>query len=118
MARYADMWNAYFTHTKNRPENVGPLRERVDAACREAGRDPASLVRTATVYVEMAAGRASSGSRAPHWSFDPLSGDAERLAEELRDYARYGIDHVQLWLEPNTLESLEAFTPVLETLDR
>jgi hypothetical protein len=29
-----------------------------------------------------------------------------------------GISHVQLWLEPNTLESLEAFAPVLERLDR
>jgi hypothetical protein len=25
---------------------------------------------------------------------------------------------VQLWLEPNTRESLEAFAPVLELLDR
>ena len=29
-----------------------------------------------------------------------------------------GISHIQLWLEPNTLESLEAFAPVLELLDR
>jgi hypothetical protein len=36
----------------------------------------------------------------------------------LRAYAREGVAHVQLWLEPNTLESVEAFAPVLELLDR
>jgi hypothetical protein len=48
----------------------------------------------------------------------PQDRDAERLADELRAYAREGVSHVQLWLEPNTLESLEAFAPVLALLDR
>ena len=47
LARYGDLWNAYFSHTKNRPDGVPPLRERVDAACRAAGRDPATVGRTA-----------------------------------------------------------------------
>ena len=117
-ARHADLWNAYFTHTENRPEGVKPLRERVDAACRAAGRDPASLARTVAVFVQMAPAPAASRSRAPHWAFDPVSGDADTLAEELRRYARQGVGHVQLWLEPNTLESIEAFAPVLARLDR
>ena len=118
MARYADIWNAYFSHTKNRPEGVAPLREKVDAACREAGRDPASVERTVAVLVDMTGGRASNPWRAPHWAFDAVAGDAEKLAEELREYARQGIGHAQLWLEPNTVESIEAFGPVLEILDR
>jgi len=118
LARYADLWNAYFTHTKNHPAGVAPLRDRVDAACREAGRDPATLGRTAAVFVDMAPGSGASPPLPAHWSFGPLAGPPERLAEELRAYAREGIAHVQLWLEPNTLESLEAFAPVLELLDR
>jgi len=117
-ARHADLWNAYFTHTKNRPENVPALRERVDAACRAAGRDPATLGRTATVFVDMRGGGETSPPLPSHWTFQPLSGDAARLAEELRAYARQGIGHVQVWLEPNTLRSLEAFAPALEALDR
>jgi probable F420-dependent oxidoreductase len=117
-ARYADMWNAYFTHTRNRAENVAPLREKIDRACRAAGRDPATLRRTVAVYVDMAPGRAGSRSLPSHWTFEPLSGSPDRLAGELRAYAREGVDHVQLWLEPNTIESLEAFAPVLEHLDR
>ena len=118
LARYADLWNAYFTHTKNHPSGVAPLRAQVDAACREAGRDPASLGRTVAVFVDMAPGRAESPPLPAHWSFEPLAGPPERLAEGLRAYAREGIGHVQLWLEPNTVASLEAFAPVLELLDR
>jgi alkanesulfonate monooxygenase SsuD/methylene tetrahydromethanopterin reductase-like flavin-dependent oxidoreductase (luciferase family) len=117
LARYGDLWNAYFTHTKNRPAGVAPLRDRVDAACHEAGRDPATLGRTAAVFVDMAPGGSTSPPLPAHWVFTPLTGPPERLAEELRAYAAEGIGHAQLWLEPNTLESLEAFAPVLELLD-
>ena len=48
----------------------------------------------------------------------PLAGPPESLAEELRAYAREGIGHVQLVLDPITLASLEEFAPVLELLDR
>ena len=118
VARYADEWNAYFTSTKNQPAGVAPLRARVDAACLEAGRDPATLGRTAAVFVDMAPGRRASPPLPAHWVFTPLAGSPEHVAEELRAYAREGVSHVQLWLEPNTLESLEAFAPVLELLDR
>jgi alkanesulfonate monooxygenase SsuD/methylene tetrahydromethanopterin reductase-like flavin-dependent oxidoreductase (luciferase family) len=117
LAQYADLWNAYFSHTKNHAAGVAPLRDRVDAACRDVGRDPATLGRTAAVFVDMAPGSGASPPLPAHWSFDPLAGSPERLAEELRAYAREGIGHVQLWLEPNTLESLEAFAPVLALLD-
>jgi alkanesulfonate monooxygenase SsuD/methylene tetrahydromethanopterin reductase-like flavin-dependent oxidoreductase (luciferase family) len=118
LAQYGDLWNAYFTHTKNRPAGVPPLRERVDAACREAGRDPGTLARTAAIFVDMAPGRSASPPLPAHWSFPPLAGPPERLADELRAYAGEGIGHVQLWLEPNTRESLAAFAPVLEHLDK
>ena len=117
-ARHADAWNAYFSHTGNRAAGVAPLRARVDAACRAVGRDPATLERTAAVFVDMAPGRPREFPRPAHWTFDALTGDAARLAAELDAYAREGIGHVILWLEPNTVESLEAFAPVLAALDR
>jgi hypothetical protein len=40
------------------------------------------------------------------------------MAEALRAYAREGIGHVQLVLDPITLESIEALEPVLAELDR
>jgi hypothetical protein len=66
----------------------------------------------------MAPGRRASPPLPAHWTFEPLAGPPEHLAAELRAYAKEGVAHVQLWLEPNTLESLEAFAPVLALLDR
>ena len=50
-ARHADIWNVYWTSTNNSPDGVPPLRERVDEACVEVGRDPATLARTVSVLV-------------------------------------------------------------------
>ncbi len=51
-------------------------------------------------------------------SVAPLTGSPEALAEQLRDYAAAGLDHVQLWIEPNTVAGPEAFGRVLELLDQ
>ena len=113
-AQYADLWNAYFTHTRNQPELVAPLSAKVDAACRATGRDPATLGRTAGVFVQMPG--AAHASTPPHWEFTPLGGSTEEMSANLRAYADQGVSHLILWLEPNTLESIEAFVPVLEAL--
>jgi alkanesulfonate monooxygenase SsuD/methylene tetrahydromethanopterin reductase-like flavin-dependent oxidoreductase (luciferase family) len=47
-----------------------------------------------------------------------LQGPPEVIAEELRAYARAGVAEVQLVVDPITVESLEAFAPALEILDR
>jgi hypothetical protein len=39
------------------------------------------------------------------------------MADELRAYAREGIGHVQLVLDPITVGSVEALGPVLAALD-
>jgi len=47
-----------------------------------------------------------------------LTGSTQDIADELRRYARAGIGHVQLVVEPMTEASLEALAPVLQNLDR
>jgi hypothetical protein len=89
------------------------LRERIDAACAAVGRDPATLGRTASVQIKYPGGPIG----AP-WPVPPLSGTPEELAEELRAYAREGISHLQVALEPMLPSSIAAFQPVLELLDR
>jgi alkanesulfonate monooxygenase SsuD/methylene tetrahydromethanopterin reductase-like flavin-dependent oxidoreductase (luciferase family) len=49
---------------------------------------------------------------------NPLAGDPELVAEELRAYARAGVKEVQLVLDPITAGSIAAFAPILELLDR
>ena len=47
----------------------------------------------------------------------PLEGPPDLMAETLRAYAREGVSHVQLVIDPITRGSIAAFAPVLALLD-
>jgi alkanesulfonate monooxygenase SsuD/methylene tetrahydromethanopterin reductase-like flavin-dependent oxidoreductase (luciferase family) len=118
-ARHAEMWNVW---TCNTPARLAEFRARVDAACAEVGRDPATLARTATAMVDLPG--FADAPRVP-WvagfrarDEPPLSGSPAELAGALRRLAEAGIGHVQLVLEPNTVAGIEACAEVLEVLDR
>ncbi len=49
---------------------------------------------------------------------NPVGREPAEIAEALRTLETEGIDHVQLCLAPPTVEGVEAFAPVLETLAR
>lgn len=112
-ARYADLWNTYYSHTGNRASGLAPLLAAVDAACIAAGRDPTTLERTASVLVGLPGHGPIHGVAAT-----PLTGSPEELAGEFRAYARAGISHLQLRIEPNTPAGIEQVAPVLVLLDR
>jgi len=115
-APHIDAWNAWFVHTGNRPEGVPALRATVDAACQAVDRNPAEVERTVAVLVRLpdAAGRRQGNTTFP---VPPLEGPPHVIAETLRAYAREGTGHVQLILDPITLDSIESMAPVLELLD-
>ena len=114
---HVQSWNAWFADTDNRPAGVAPLRELVDDACRDVGRDPASVERTVAVLVRFpgGTGRIMGSTSGPQHT--PLEGTADQMADELRAYARAGIGHIQLVIDPITRASIEAFAPVLARLD-
>lgn len=112
-------WNAWYAWFGNDPAKLPPLLAKVDAAAVEAGRDPATIEKSCAILVQMAGGEGRTtvydeGDK----DASPLTGTTEELAAVMRAYADVGIDHVQLVMDPNTLESIEAFAPVLELLDR
>lgn len=113
---YVDSWNAWYSWTGNRPAGVAPLRDKVDAACTAAGRNPAEVGRTVAVLVRLpgAAGRREVDPAEPA---APLQGSPDEIAEALRAYAREGVSHLQLVIDPITEGSIEALAPVLEKLD-
>jgi hypothetical protein len=87
-------------------------------ACREEGRDPATLGCTACV-----AWNASERIEViPSWIRSrygpPLTGKPDEIAEVFRALARSGISHLQVGIWPNSLAGIEAFGPVLEALDQ
>ena len=110
-AKYADQWNVDW---RNAASDVVPFLADLDAACVDMGRDPKTMGRTVGVEVDMPgnSGRGLKGKRTP-----PVSGTPEEIASALRAYADLGVSHLQLLFDPNTVEALEAFAPVLELLD-
>ena len=114
-ARYADIWNRDFDAVTPgyEPYSAADLtasQERIDAACIEIGRDPATLGRTAGVWVDLP-------GLPPRASWNALRGTPEEIAAGLRRYAETGYTEVQVWLQHATLAAVEEFAPVLEMVD-
>jgi len=114
---YVDAWNAWFAHFGNSVEGYLPLRDRVDAACLAAGRDPSEVERTLALLVAFsgAVGRQAGDDSEPQP--DAIPGDPGILAPALRAFADAGVGHVQLILDPITVESIVALEPTLAALD-
>ncbi len=117
-APHVDAWNAWFDAFGNRPTGIAPLRERVDAAARAAGREPSAIERTVAVQVRLPGGRGRVQGGPADPAIPPVEGTAAEVAAVLRAFAAEGIAHVQLVVDPITLASLDALAPVLEDLDR
>ena len=107
MARQADAWNTVWHKEAGALE---PLLAAVDEACREVGRDPATLVRTAGGNV---ARPGYTGTRP-----NPIEGDDAAVAATISGFRDLGLNHFIAGLDPCTPQSLEAFAKVIEMLDR
>jgi probable F420-dependent oxidoreductase len=121
-AQYADLWNAYYDDTHNKPEGIQRLRPLVDAACAQAGRDPATLTRTTTVLIADATtdpwwDRLPTENWVENGPLKPLAGAPEHIAEGLLAFRNEGIAHLQICLEPTTCGTIEALARVLEIID-
>ena len=115
---HVDAWNAWFVDTGNAPAGVPALRDRVDDAAREVGRDPAAIERTVAVLVRMPGGTGRQmGDVTASRSIRPLAGSSETIADGLRGYATEGIGHIQLVVDPITEASIEGLGGVLRLLD-
>lgn len=117
-APHVAAWNSWFDGFGNRPEGIAPLRSRVDAAARAAGREASAIARTAAVFVQLPGGRGRRQGERANGAIPPVSGSPVEIAATLRAFAAEGISHVQLVVDPITLASIEALAPVLEELDR
>jgi alkanesulfonate monooxygenase SsuD/methylene tetrahydromethanopterin reductase-like flavin-dependent oxidoreductase (luciferase family) len=114
---YVQAWNAWFTWFGNSVEGYRPMREMVDASCRAAGRDPAEVERTVALFLAFpgALGRSLGDLSTPDVA--PIPGDPARVAATLRAFAAEGVGHVQLVLDPITVETIAALAPALALLD-
>lgn len=113
---HVDAWNAWHAWYGNSIEGLPRVLDKVDAACREVGRDPASVERTIAVLVELPGGTGRVSGDSDKAAVAPLRGSSRDIAAALRAYAALGVGHVQLVLDPITAESIERLAPALELL--
>ena len=114
---HVEMWNAWLCAESSSPVEVPALRQLVDAACHEVGRDPSTLERSVSITVDQTDSREVPTSMAPNTA-KPLTGSPQAIAAGIRAFANEGISHLQMYLVPNTIESIEDFGRVLEELQQ
>jgi probable F420-dependent oxidoreductase len=112
---HVDAWNTWYASFGNTPEGFADLNARIGEAAEAAGRDPATLERSACVFVVTDEGTAAE--RPITASSPPISGDAARIASELRAYADAGADEAVLVVIPMTERSVRELAGVLRELD-
>jgi len=117
-APHMDSWNAWHDWFGNTPTGLAGLSSAVDEAVTAAGRHPSEVERTVTVLIQLpgGTGRAAGGEIAK--PTPPLKGTREELARAIAAYADVGVSHVQLVLDPITVDSIEELGYVLEIIDR
>ena len=114
---HVQAWNAWYQWFGNTVEGYRPMRETVDAACRAAGREPAEVARTVALLVSLPGALGRHKGDVTEEDPDPIDGSPETLAATLSAFAAEGVSHVQLVLDPITVESIAALEPMLRALD-
>ena len=114
-ARFADAWNA---DRQNTLGQVAALNARVDAACADVGRDPATLERIIGIQVDLLNEQRDAVQPRQFVTHPwPLTGSPQELAEQIRAFATERVSHLIVWIDPPTPAGIAAFAPVLEALD-
>jgi len=108
-----DAWNTWFDWYGNTPEGFASSKATIDAACERAGRDPATLERSACVLVRLDDGTAE---RPDEPGVTPLRGSATEIAAGLRAMADAGANEVIVVCDPITESSIRTIGDALALL--
>jgi alkanesulfonate monooxygenase SsuD/methylene tetrahydromethanopterin reductase-like flavin-dependent oxidoreductase (luciferase family) len=104
---HVDAWNVWWSDYGNDVQGFAEVRARVDDATRQAGRAPGEVEATAAVLVHLSGGVGRlMGETYNDRTVRPVL--ASELAEHLGAMADAGAAHLQLVLDPITVESIQA----------
>lgn len=109
---HVDAWNTWFDGYGNTPRGFEALSRRISEACVGAGRDPATIRRSACVLVRQNPGSAERPNDVP-----AIGGSVGTIAAALQDFADAGADEVVLVLDPITEASIRTLGAMLARLD-
>ena len=107
---YVDAWNTWYEDYGNCAEGFAALNERISAAARDAGRNPAEIERSACVLVGL---EGSRGERTVTAEVPPLTGSPVQIAATLRELGDAGADEAILVVDPISEHSIRALGEVL-----
>jgi alkanesulfonate monooxygenase SsuD/methylene tetrahydromethanopterin reductase-like flavin-dependent oxidoreductase (luciferase family) len=114
---HVDMWNAWHAWYGNNPAGLKEMMANIDDICVEVGRDPATVSRTVAIMVQAPGGHGRIYGDTEHEGSEAIAGSPAEVAEALRAFAMPGLDHVQLVVDPITVESIEWLGAALTALD-
>jgi probable F420-dependent oxidoreductase len=107
-AQYGDLWNIGYMST---PDTFAEPRAKIEAACREVGRDPSTIGLTVMIGLWFP----DLQPEKPSFFENPLTGSAAEIAEAIRGFKEIGVQHIMFRCEPYMPESLERLTQALKT---
>ncbi|HEY8772050.1 MAG TPA: LLM class flavin-dependent oxidoreductase [Candidatus Limnocylindria bacterium] len=113
---WVQAWNAWFSWFGNSVDGYRPVRDKVDAACRAAGRDPGKVERTLALLVAFPGAEERSLIKVNEPEVAPIPSEPGLLAATLRAFADEGVAHVQLVLNPINAETIAGLAPALAKL--
>jgi probable F420-dependent oxidoreductase len=105
-AQYADQWN---TGYMGGPETMAGPTAKLEAACREVGRDPATIGISALIGLWFPDLQAIK----PSFFETPLTGSVQELAAAMAGYRELGTEHIMFQMAPYTPESRQRLTDAL-----
>ena len=115
---HVDSWNMWWSQYGNTADGFRTEKQRVDELIAAAGRT-GEVAATAAVLVQLAGGAGRQmGDYDDLHTVQPLTGTADELADQLREFEAAGATHVQLVIDPITRDSIEWLADVLTALRR
>ncbi|HEY7849718.1 MAG TPA: LLM class flavin-dependent oxidoreductase, partial [Ktedonobacterales bacterium] len=110
IAQYADAFNTVWHRT---PDKVEAAYQPMLEACKEVGRDPATLSLTAGTFARILA----PGEARPE-GVTGMCGSPEEVAEAISGFAAVGVQHLVVIVSPEDVTGIERFSTVIELLNR
>ena len=110
VAKYADAYNTDMLLDVDNTRAAEDLFEIAEEACRKAGRDPSTLLKTSGCSLGLEGADSVPGG--PPSVI--LRGSTEQIIEKLAAHAAIGVQHFTFWLHPWTIESVEQLGPIVE----
>ncbi len=109
-APHMNWWNEWWSRFNNDPAGLDPLLVQLDRALGAAGRERTDITTSVAISVALPEG----GGRVMGAEADasPITGTTQEIAEQIAAFSTK-VDHVQVVIDPITLESIETMGTIL-----